>query len=301
VLALETGAHTGWLGRLLSELGHEVVVANARKVRAIWADERKSDWRDAETLARLVRTDRALLRPVSLRSAQAQADQDLLRARDGLVKARTQLVCVVRSLVKHQGLRLPKGGTEAFARRAREELEYAVVERLEGVLGAIEALGEQIRRYDRRIAQVAEERYAKPVAAMTQVTGVGTLTAMAIAVAVERPERFRPARQFGAYVGLTPRRDQSGEMDKQLGITHAGNEQVRRLLVSSAQYILGPFGPDCTLRRFGLRLAARGGKAAKKRAVVAVARKLGVLLLKLWQSGELYEPLRERSPAVTAA
>jgi len=292
VVVLETGGHTNWIARELMGLGHEVVVANARKVKAIWADERKSDWRDAETLARLVRSDRKLLRPVQVRSAQGQQDRELLRAREGLVKARSQLVCLVRSLVKGQGGRLPSGGTEAFARRSRQVLEGPMRERLEGVLEAIEALSEQIRRYDRQIEVVVQERYTGPVKAMTQVTGVGTLTALALVLAVERPERFQPARALGPYLGLTPRRDQSGEVDKPLGITHAGNEQVRRLLVGSAHYILGPFGPDCALRRTGLQLAQRGGKSAKKRAVVAVARKLGILLLRLWQTGEMYESLR---------
>jgi len=109
---------------------------------------------------------------------------------------------------------------------------------------------------------------------------------------LEDPGRFRQSRAVGPYLGLCPRRDQSGGRDAQLRITKRGDAMLRRLLVSGAQYILGPFGPDTDLRRWGLRLAARGGKNAKKRAVVAVARKLATLLHRLWVSGATYQPLR---------
>lgn len=292
LMALETGGHTGWIARLLVELGHEVVVANARKVKAIWGDERKTDWRDAEMLARLARTDRALLRPVALRSEQTQRDMNVLKARDALVRSRTLLVCNLRSLVKNVGERVKKCSAEAFARRCREEVSEQTRLPLAGVLEVLEVLNEKIAKYDRQVEQIAEERYTEPIRGMRQIAGVGPITALAFVLCIENPSRFTPRRQVGAYLGLAPRRDQSGETDKQLGITHAGNEMVRRLLVGAAQYVLGPFGPDTDLKRFGERLLQRGGKNAKKRAVVAVARKLSVLLLKLWQSAEAYEQLR---------
>jgi transposase len=293
VVALETGGHTGWLARALKNLGHEVVVANARKVRAISANERKSDWIDAEILARLVRTDRKLLHPVTLRSTETQADMVFLKARDAAVRARALMVNAARSFVKGTGERVRKCSTEAFAKRCREDVKPEAVVALEPLLAGIEAQTEVIRAYDRKIATTAKsERYEQGVKQMIQVTGVGAHTALAYVLSLEDPGRFPDPRQAGPFLGLTPRRDQSGEVDKQLGITHSGNTMMRRLLVGSAQYIMGPFGPDCDLRRFGERLAARGGKSAKKRAVVAVARKLGVLLMKLWQSGQPYEPLR---------
>ncbi len=109
---------------------------------------------------------------------------------------------------------------------------------------------------------------------------------------LEDPARFPTSRDVGAYVGLVPKRSASGQRDPQLGITRAGDRMLRRLLVQAAHYTLGPFGPDTDLRRFGEKLAARGGKNAKKRAIVAVARKLAVLLHSLWSTGEVYEPLR---------
>jgi transposase len=290
------------LGRTLKGLGHDVVVANTRKVRAISANERKSDWIDAEILARLVRSDRKLLHPVMMRSAQTQVDMVLLKARDAAVRARSLMVNAARAFVKGSGERVRKCSTPAFAKRCREDASAELVMTLEPLLAGIEAQTQVIQAYDRKLNQVAENgRYGQAVKQMVQITGVGNLTALAFVLTVEDTGQFADPRQVGPYLGLTPRRDQSGEVDKQLGITHAGNTMMRRLLVGSAQYIMGPFGPESNLRRFGDRLAARGGKAAKKRAVVAVARKLAVVMLKLWQSGQPYEPLHSSTGKQKAA
>jgi transposase len=293
LVVLETGMHTGWLARLLSELGQEVVVANARKVRAIWGDERKSDERDAEMLARLARSDRRLLRPVTIRSAETQRTMDVVTGRDALVRSRTQMVNVVRSLVKNRGARLRRCSPRSLPQHCRTDFPDTELVEVDPLLATIEALNAQIVVYDRLIEAVAKERYQEATERMSQITGVGTLTALVFTLVIEDPQRFVCRRTVGAYLGLTPRRDQSGETDKQLPITHAGHSMLRRLLVTAAQYVMGPFGPDCELRRFGERLARRGGKNAKKRAVVAVARKLAVVMLTLWHSGESYRPLRQ--------
>jgi transposase len=141
------------------------------------------------------------------------------------------------------------------------------------------------------IEEACREVYPE-TAPLLDVNGVGALTALAFVLTVEEPGRFRSSRAVGAYFGLRPRRDQSGDVDKQLPVTKAGDRMVRKLLVQNAQYILGPFGKDSDLRRWGLKLAERGGKNAKRKAVVAVARKLAVLLHRLWVTGEVYEPLR---------
>jgi len=143
---------------------------------------------------------------------------------------------------------------------------------------------------------VSEERYPR-TRLLRQVPGVGPVTALAFVLALADPSRFRSSRSVGAYLGLRPRRSDSGESMPELRITKAGNGAVRRLLVQCAQYILGPFGPESDLRGWGLKLAGRGGKRAKRVAVVAVARKLSVLLHRLWVSGENYDPLRNSKPA----
>ena len=288
-VALEAGTHSPWISRQLSAMGCKVLVGNPRKLRAIWESNHKSDGRDAEMLARIARFDPGLLYPINHRGEQFQIDLELLQARDILVKNRSSLINHVRGSVKALGDRLPSCSTESFHRQAGEHLPAELHDTLKPVLGIIEQITSQIKEFDRQIEQISKERYPE-TELLRAIKGVGPLTSLAFILTLEDPGRFDKSRQVGSFLGLTPRRDQSGEIDKQLRITKAGNPYLRRLLVSSAQYILGPFGEDCNLRRFGLRLAARGGKNAKRRAVVAVARKLSVLLHRLWQNGEVYDP-----------
>jgi transposase len=290
-IALEAGTHSPWVAVLLEELGHEVIVANPRKLRLIFKNERKNDRADAEQLARVARMDPRLLSPIEHRSPAARQDLAVARSRATLVSARTGLVNHVRGCLKSFGIRLPKCSTRTFPRSVAgsvpRELRAAVVP----VLRMIDELTQRIVAYEKRIERIAAERH--PVTqVLRQVNGVGAVTAFTYVLTLEDPTRFATSRSVGAFLGLRPKQRQSGQSDPQLRISKAGDRELRRLLVQSAQYILGPFGTDSDLRRFGLKLAGRGGKAAKRRAVVAVARKLSVLLHRLWLTGEVYEPLR---------
>ena len=291
-MALEVGTHSPWVSRQLTDMGHEVIVANARRVRLITESSRKDDRLDARTLARLARIDPQLLSPIQHRSAQAQADLMRVRARAALVEARTALINSARGLVKSYGERLPQCSPARVSEELGGELSEPLRIALGPLLAEVETLNARIKEYDRQIDTVAQERYPE-VERLTQVSGVGTLIALAYVLTLEDPLRFRRSRDAGCYVGLRPKRRNSGDSNPQLRITKEGDRYLRKLLVQGAHYILGPFGPDCDLRRWGLKLAERGGKNAKKRARVAVARKLAVLLHKLWVSGEDYEPLRQ--------
>ena len=290
-IVLEAGTHSPWLSRLLEGLGHDVLVANPRKLRLIYMNDSKSDRVDAEYLARVGRLDPSLLAPLRHRSARAQEDLALLRSRNCLVRARTRLISHVRGAVKSFGGRLPAGGTDAFAKKAEPHIPEELRPALSPLLSTIAQLTTQIKALDERIEETARERYPE-TRLLTQVPGVGVLTAQCFMLTIEDPARFPSARAVASYVGLRPRQADSGALSPQLRITKAGDEHLRWLLVAAAHHILGPFGPDSDLKRWGLGLAEKGGKNAKKRAVVAVARKLAVLLLRLWQTGEVYEPLR---------
>ncbi|MHB8147304.1 MAG: IS110 family RNA-guided transposase [Vulcanimicrobiaceae bacterium] len=290
-VALETGTHSGWVSRLLAACGHEVVVANARELRKIHQSNRKNDRADARILARMVRFDPQLLSPIEHRSAAMQADTALLRTREALVSTRARFTNTARGLVKAIGGRLPTCSTASFARQVRGQIPIELQAALKPLVAMVEALSQQICACDEQIAALAHKRYPE-TALLEQIAGVGTLTAVAFILALADKQRFAHSRDVGPYLGLVPRQADSGERSPQLGITKAGNPYMRRLLVGSAQYILGPFGPDTDLRRYGLRLAQRGGKNAKKRAIVAVARKLAVLMHRLWVTGEIYDPLR---------
>ena len=298
-VAIEAGTHSPWISRQLTAMGCKVLVGNPRKLRVIWDSNDKSDGRDANMLARVARFDPELLYPINHRGEQAQIDLELLQARDILVKNRSSLINHIRGSVKSLGGRLPSCSAESFHRQAGDHLAEELRETIKPLLTILEQVTTQIKSFDRQIDKISRERYPE-TELLRAIKGVGPLTALAFVLTLEDPTRFDKSRQVGSFLGLTPRRDQSGEIDKQLRITKAGNPYLRRLLVSAGQYILGPFGEECDLRRFGLRLAARGGKNAKRRAVVAVARKLSVLLHRLWLRGEVYNPCHASKPQVLA-
>jgi transposase len=300
LIALETGTHSPWVSRLLRELGHQVLVAHAQKVQLITKSNRKDDRHDARTLARLARIDPELLGPVRHRSAKAQIHLTVIRARAELVRARTALVNAVRGLVKSYGQRLPKCGTQQVSRELAAGLHAELREVLEPLLKEVESLNEGIKEYDQRMEKIAKESYPH-VELLKQVKGVGTQIAMTYVLTLDDPHRFAKSREVGCFLGLKPGRRDSGESQPQLHISKEGDRYLRTMLVQGAHYILGPFGEDSDLRRWGLKLAARGGKNGKKRAVVAVARKLAILLHRLWVGGEVYEPLRNSHKALRAA
>jgi transposase len=292
-IALEIGTHSPWISRLLSALGHEVIVANARKVRLIAESRKKDDRLDAQTLARLARIDPQLLYPVKHRSAQAQADLMMIRARAGLVRTRTALVNTARGLAKSYGERLRGCNVRNMNPEKAESLSPELQAALEPLLNAIESLSE-------RIESLAQHSYPQ-VALLKQIKGVGPLIGLTFLLTLEDPHRFHKSRDVGCYLGLQPGRRNSGQSEPQLHISKEGDPYLRTLLVQGAQHILGPFGPDCDLRRWGLKLAERGGRNSKKRAIVATARKLAVLLHHLWVSGEVYKPLHNSSRTTVAA
>lgn len=288
-IVLEVGPHSPWVSRLLEELGHEVIPANPRKLRLIYENPSKDDDVDAEYLARVGRLDPELLAPVRHREVNTQADLAVLRARALLVKQRTALVNHVRGAVKGVGGRLPSCSTPSFPKKVAEHIPEELHPALMPMMERIQRLNREIRRYDRTIEGLCEDKYPETTL-LQQIAGVGALTSLCYVLVIEDPTRFKTSRSVGPYVGLVPGKDQSGDSDPPKGITKSGDELLRTLLVQSAHYILGPFGPDCDLRRWGMKLVDRGGPGAKNRAAVAVARKLAVLLHHLWVTGEVYDP-----------
>lgn len=293
-IALEAGTHSRWISQLLRESGHEVLIANPRKLRMIYQSDSKDDRMDARMLARVARFDPELLAPIQHREQDQQVHLEMLRARDLLVRTRTALVNHVRSVVKSFGAKLPTCSAESFPQKVADHIPAELGPVLSPLLDTLGHLSARIRDYEKQMEALVKEEYPES-ALLAQIKGVGSLTALAYILTIHDPYRFSKSRTLGAYLGLRPRRDDSGERKSQLPITKAGDGFLRRLLVGSAQYILGPFGQDCDLRRWGLAKAQSGGKAAKKRAVVAVARKLAVLLHRLWVTGEVYQPLRKQT------
>jgi transposase len=301
-LALEVGSHSPWVSRQLKKLGYEVIVANPRRTRLITASSNKNDRLDAETLARLARMDPKLLFPIRHRGEEAQADLTVIRTRAALVEGRTRLINAARGLSKAFGERLRSCDARYVNEELAQDLPPALKSAIEPLLKQIGELSARIQEYDETIQRIARERYPE-VALLTAVGGVGVLIALTFLLTLEDKERFQRSRDVGAYLGMRPRRRQSSQSDPELGISKEGDIYLRRLLVQGAHVILGRRGADSDLRRFGQKLAARGGKGAKKKALVAVARKLAVLLHHLWATGEVYEPLHnsQAKPVKAAA
>jgi transposase len=298
-VVLEVGTHSAWIRDVLCSCGHEVLVANPRLMEGSKRRKRKNDRIDANKLARLGRVDPQSLHPIEHRSKEVRQDLVIIRAREVLVAARTELINATRGLVKSMGTRLPKCSSPSFAQKVEETVPVEIRDALLPLVRMTAALSDCIQGYDKKIEKLGSEKCGH-TALLRQVKGVGPITSLAYVLTLEDPQRFVKSRDVGPYLGLVPRQEDSGESQPQLGISKAGDRMVRRLLVGSAHYILGPFGPDTDLRRYGLRICERGGKNAKKRAAVAVARKLAVLLHCLWVSGEVYEPLRHGMSAATA-
>ena len=285
-VALEVGTQSAWIAREFKKLGHEVIVANARELKWITSSDTKNDRNDAVKLARLARADRNLLAPVEHRTAEQQAELAVIRARDALVKSRALLVNTARSLAKGFGLRLPATITHTFGARALAGLPEHLHVAMQPLLEQIDALGVKMRDYDQRIAAVAAKH--PEVERLASVPGVGTLTATAFVLTLGRRERFAHSRDVGSFLGLRPQQRQSGERDPQLGISKSGDKYLRKLLVQCAHHILGHWGKDSALRQWGLSKGNDG--SSKKRAVIAVARKLAVLLHRMWTTGEIFKP-----------
>jgi len=217
----------------------------------------------------------------------------VLRSRDALVKARTGFINHVRGSIKAFGQRLPSCSAAAFATKVGGLIPDSLKPALTPVVETIAGLTARIGEYDKKVEQLAQAHHPE-AGALRQVQGVGPLTSLAFVLTLEEPQRFRRSRDVAAFWGLTPRQRQSGATNLQLHISKAGDAFLRRLLVQCAHYVLGPFGSDCDLRRWGMKL---GRGKTKKRAITAVARKLAVLLHRLWVTGEVYEPLRQSDAA----
>jgi transposase len=285
---MEAGVQSAWIERELKRLGHEVIVANARELAWVTCSDQKNDRSDAEKLARLARADQKLLKPVEHRGAEQQAELDVLRARDALVRARTLSVNTARSLAKGLGSRLPAAITRMFGARALPRVPEILKPALQGLLAQIDDLTQRIKEYDQLIHALAR---SKPeVMQLATIPGVGELSALAFVLTLGHAGRFAHSREVGAYLGLCPKQRQSGDRDPQLGISKAGNPYMRKLLAQCSHHILGPFGKDSSLRQWGLKKAGAGTSRARKRAVIALARKLAVLMHRMWSTGEAFKP-----------
>ena len=298
-VVMEAGTQSAWVSRQLGAIGYRTVVANPRKVKAIYANERKSDRNDARILAELGAFNTKLLYPIPHRSEEQDIALRLLGARQVAVRARVSIINALRAMAKSVGLRFKSSSAEGFAvleASAPEPLRLAMA----GLFSTCRALDVEIAKYDGHVERLCKEAFPE-TGRMSQVCGVGPVTSLTLTLLWSSPKRFKNGRAAAAYVGLAPRRDQSGSSDKQLPISKTGNGTARRLLVQCALVLLGRRGVDCDLQRWARKKLEQGGKNAKKRIVVALARKLAVLLFRLWKTGDAWEPPRNANLILSAS
>ena len=307
-IALEVGTHSPWVSRQLAALGHEVIVANPRKVKLITQSLKKNDRMDAEQLARLARVDPKLLAPIRHRGPQAQADLAIIRARAEVVDSRTKLINSARGLAKPMGDRLKSCDADYVKESLADGLSEATQQVIRPLLKSVEELTKQIGVYEKKIQEIAK-RYPE-TKVLKQVNGVGPLIALTYILTLEDAARFEHSRDVGPYLGLTRKLRDSGDSQPELGISKAGDKLLRRMLVQGAHCILRDGAEDCDLKEWGMKkvqlgagkpgVGKKSSKRRKKKAAVAVARKLAVLLHRLWVTGEVYDPHYNRK-AVEAA
>lgn len=290
-IAIETGGHANWVARQLRAMGHEVIVADAKRLKLLWDTKSKDDKRDALFLAEIAARCPEFLCAVEPRTLESEQHRAMLRMREAVVRARVKLINCVRGVLESFGEKLPAASSEAFARMAAPRLPQELRAEAYPALQVIEQLTSRIKVYDKQVRKLCEGRYGEATKRLMSVPGVGPLTALTFVLELDGdPRRLRGSRAAGALVGLRPMRRESGESKPELGITKEGNQMLRRYLVQCAQYMLGHHGVDCALRRWGLKLAGTS-KRGKKRAVVAAARKLAVLLHTLWRKDVDFDPL----------
>lgn len=295
-VVFESGTHCRWMDRMFRKMGFKTIIGNPGKIPSITKSNTKNDRNDARELARLALADPAMLHPVFLRDEVFQQMLRFHHARNMLISQRTQTINQIRGFAKSMGHRIECSSTERFHELGKAGWPRELEESAWPLMGSLKTINLKIRAYDKLIVRLAERpEFKSMVERVRAVYGVGIIGSTVFVAAIGgRPDRFDHARDVGPYLGMTPKQDQSGDDDKQLHITHAGADIVRTALVECAGVVMMSNAKDTDLKLKGLRIAVRGGKIARKKARVAVARGLAVAMLALLKDPEReYVPLSE--------
>ncbi len=288
-VAMETGLCCRWVSALAKSCGCDALVGNARKLAAIWQSKQKNDENDALLIAELARASRRLFHPVELRDDARHEMVQVIELREVAVSQRTQAVNSVRGLCKAHGVFIPKCDASCFHKVAADAIPDGMAWKFKPMLRHLKEVAATIKRYDAMLEEYAQKHFKEEVELLRTVPGVGPITSCAFVALIADPGRFGSARDAGAYFGLTPGQDKSGDKDAPKHITKTGSALMRHLLVTAANHILRASSPDTALKRHGERICARGGKVARRKAKTAVARKLAVVMLAMLKSGKAYD------------
>ena len=295
-VVFETGTHCRWMDKNFKALGFKTIIANPGRVPTITKSNTKNDRNDARELARLGLADPEMLHPVKLRDEIFQQMLRYHHARNVLVSERTQIINQMRGFAKSMGYRIESVEAERFHTLNRADWPKDLEDCAWPLMGVLKVLAIKIKAYDRLIERLAEKPEFKVMVERARtVYGIGIIGSTVIVAAIGGdPNKFEHARDVGPYLGLTPKQDQSGETDKQLHITKAGSDIVRKALTECANAAMKSSAKDTDVKLKGLRIAMHGGKIAKKKARMAVARMLAITVIALLKNPEEeYVPLSE--------
>lgn len=287
-IGLEAGPLSQWLHRGLAEAGIDATLLETRRIKAVLkAMPVKTDRRDAEGIARLLRM--GWFRPVHCKSISAQELRALLSTRRALQKAVLDIEHSLRGVLRNFGLKLGPISKGRYEERVRELVSGNIMLEAasQAVLGARDRLRHELAGVERQLRDLARQDHACRL--MMTMPGVGALVALTVRAAIDDPNRFRSSRAVGPWAGLTPRREQSGERDIVGHITKAGDATLRTALFNAATVLMHRARP-CWLKAWGMQVARRRGQ---KRATVAVARRIGVILHRMWVHGSSFRMARE--------
>ena len=303
-VVFETGTHCRWMNDVAESMGFKVYVANPCRLRMITESKTKNDINDARMLARIALSDPGLLHPVKLRDAEHQKMLNLHEMRNLLVKQRTATIVQMRAIAKSMGFRIPKTSTNYFHKLDRSSWPKDFSDIAWPMLKNLEQLDITIKTYEKLIKELAgTPTFKAQVDRLREIHYVGLYVATGfVAVTGGDMDRFEKPRDIGPWLGLSPKQDQSGDIDKQCHITKAGSPLMRRLLVECAQMILRDGAIETNLKMKGMRICARGAKIAKRKAITAVARSLAVLMVAMLKKMDTpYVPLSEANEKELAA
>jgi transposase len=296
-VGLEACSLTAWLQQGLSEEGIPAICIEARQAKAaMGAMPNKTDRNDARGIAQIMRT--GWYRAVHVKSLSCRSWRALLTARRMVLNKRRDVENGIRALLREVGLKVGTPSRKDFPARVRELAadDPVLASLAESLLGVVEAMTREVERLTKRVLD--EVRTEPTCRRLMTVPGVGPLTALAFRATIDQPNRFRKSRDVGAHLGLTPRRYQSGETDVQGSISRCGDELARTALYEAAHSLLIRSTKWSALRAWGMNVAKRRGMA---RARVAVARKLAVILHRMWANGSEFHWGRQVTAPKVAA
>ena len=286
-VAMETGTCCRWISAIARKHCRQVLVGNARKLRAIWESQQKNDWNDATMIANIARTSHELFHPVELRDDEHHDLYQLLQLRDLAVRQRTQIINTIRGMCKASGDFIRRCDAQGVYMHP-EYISTDQIWKFTSTVERLESIADSINHYDWQIRNYADDHFPNEVSLLQTIPGIGPITSCAFVALAPNPKKFGNPRDAGCYFGLTAGQDQSGDKDAPMHVTKAGNTMMRKLLTTAANYIMRESSADTALKRYGMRICERGGKIARRKAKTAVARKLAVVMMAMLQSGESY-------------